>query len=255
MKKIMLATLMMLLVASVAYAAVDNVFEVAVINYTGDVQVDSKGDGTWIKPWVGMKLMQGAKIKTSGGAWIEVVYDAEGLNVLKLEEKTDFVVGDFGGELPGGGCLGNFANINPGSEFIVKTPTAACAIRGSTFGFFFDRIAKITRARAFRGGVFIYGLDANGNTIRGVAQFTVPQGIQVQIRAGKKVSELTYIDKPLTEAQMVAVQLWVQSIGQPWGTEVDVEAAEAEVKKQLKEIEDDIDPKDLDEEKGISPSS
>ena len=166
-----------IMVAGISYASVDKIYEAAVINLNGDVQVDTKASGTWVKPWIGMKLMEGALIKTGPGSWTEIVFDAEGLNVLLVKENSQIEVNASSVDMPEGGVLATFGNLTPGSSFVVKTPNAACGIRGSGMGV--DFIKGMTVVSAFDDKVFVTGFDEAGNEVE--KEIVIPEGWKTQV--------------------------------------------------------------------------
>lgn len=167
--------------SGISHASVDTIYEVAVINIKGDVKVDIRGAGEWITPWIGMKLMKGALIKTGPESNVDIVFDAEGLNVVQISENTQIAVDKSLIKLTKGSVLANFPNLTSGSTFVVKTPTAACAIRGSGMGV--DFIKGMTIVSAYEDKVYVKGLDANGNAV--TKEVTIPEGWKTQVKAGK----------------------------------------------------------------------
>ncbi len=180
MKKLLVFLFSFLLLVSapfISFASVDSIYEVAIVSIKGDVQVDTNGDGIWIKPWIGMKLMESAVIKTGDNSTMDIVFDAEGLNVVRVKANTLTTIKNALMELSGGEVLARFANLKPGSSFTVKTPTAACAIRGSVMGVGFNN--GITTGMAFQGNLYIQPLDSNGNPIGG--ENTLPEGNKTDV--------------------------------------------------------------------------
>lgn len=241
MKKFLVSGLVALFVLSFAglsFASVDSVYEVAIVNMRGDVQVDVRGDGNWTRPWIGMKLMQDAMIKTAAGSMAEVVFDSEGLNVLKISENTEIAVDRSMVHLLEGSVLASFANLKGGSTFTVKTPTAACAIRGSGMGVNF--IGGMTVVMAFQDRVYVQGLDSAGNAVG--AEVTIPEGWKSQVEQGGNITPpegLSANEIMIFEAFVAAVQTGV---------------GDAPAGALPGEITEKVDTKDLDEQKEISPS-
>ncbi len=224
---------------SVSHASVDQAYEVAVIDLKGDVQVDAKGDGSWTTPTVGMKLMKDSVVKTGAGSYIDVVYDAEGLNVLRIKENTHTIIRLASVDLKDGSVIASFANMAPGGSFSVKTPTAVCGIRGSGMGV--DFINNMTIVSAFEHSVFVQGVDQNGN----------PVGMEVVIPEGWKTQVLDNGDttppEGLTDNELAIFDAWVASVVGGTGGEGGFEPEG--------EDENDLDGKDLEEKKDISPSA
>lgn len=234
----MLAAVLVFSFSSVSSASVDSVYEAALINIKGDVQVDTKADGRWIAPVVGMKLMKGAIIKTGANSSAEIVFDAEGLNVLLIKPNSQLVVDKSLVKLANGSVMAKFANLKKGSTFVVKTPTAACAIRGSGMGV--DYINNMTVAKAYEDKVYVTGLDSKGNPVS--QEVIIPEGWKTQIEKGGKT------DAPveLSENEKKIFDAWVAAVTGDQGTG----AGDTDGEKEKEEI----DTKDLDDVKEVSPS-
>lgn len=189
---------------SISHASVDTIYEVAVIDIKGDVKVDIKGSGEWVTPWIGMKLMKNAVIKTGPGSKVDIVFDAEGLNVVEIDENTQVTVDKSLLNLTKGSVLANFPNLTGGSTFTVKTPTAACAIRGSGMGV--DFIQGMTIVSAYEDKVYVQGLDANGNKVG--KEVIIPEGWKTQVKAGnvQPPAELSDNEKAIFNAFVEAVE-------------------------------------------------
>jgi hypothetical protein len=254
MKKILFLGLTVMLVLAftgISYASVDTIYEAAVISYSGQVKVDTKGDGTWITPWVGMKLMQGALLKTGPDSKAEIVFDAEGLNLLQIDENAMITIDKSLVHLKEGSVLANFGNLTGGSTFAVQTPTAVCGIRGSGMGV--DYINNMTVVAAYEDKVYVQGLDANGNPVD--EEVAIPEGWKTSIGPDGKY-------KPpveLTENERLIFDAWVGAMEAGAGPEYKAEAQMDKFDDDM-DGEENIDGKDLeeikDEEKkeDISPS-
>lgn len=235
---IFVCLLFVVCVSTAAFASVDKVYEVAVIAAKGDAKVDKMGVGNWTPVSIGQKLRTDAVIKTGEGGAVQIVFDAEGLNVLNIKENTQITVKDAMVELADGSVLADFGNLAKGSSFTVKTPTAACAIRGSGMGV--DFINGMTVVMAFEHSVYVTGLDDAGNPVS--QEVTIPQGWKSEVAKGGTPQA----PAELSENEQMIWDAWVETV--TGGTEPD--AAEGE----LEEEEDELDPKDLEENKEISPS-
>ena len=241
MKKVFTIFSIVLLALSFAHfshASVDSIYEVAIVNMKGDVQVDTNGDGIWIKPWIGMKLMEAALIKTGNNSSVDIVFDAEGLNLARIEENTLTTVRKALLELPDGKIFADFANLLPGSSFTIKTPTAACSIRGSAMAA--GVVDGVTTAWAYRDNVYVQGLGANGQP-QGSSS-TLPQGNRAGIGQGGRMGNM----EGMSEADMNAFREFESGIftgGTGTGTE------------EPEDVVDAVDTKDLDEVRDISPSN
>lgn len=242
MKKVFVVLAAVLLAVSFthfSFASVDSIYEVAVVSMKGDVQVDTNGDGIWIKPWVGMKLMESAIIKTGSGSTVDIVFDAEGLNVARIEENTMTTVKNALLELSEGKILANFANLTPGSTFTVKTPTAACSIRGSIMGVGFNN--GITTGMAFQGNLYIQPLGPNGEPMGG--ESTLPEGSKTNVDGEGNVDDPEGLDDQDNE-EFNNFQNDTTS-GGTTGDNVG----------ELDDVTEQLDTKDVDEIRDISPSA
>ena len=238
---IIMALCLVMGIAGISYASVDSIYEVAVIDVSGDVKVDAKADGTWITPWVGMKLMQNALIKTGPDSSVSIVFDAEGLNILRLDANTQLTVEESLANVTEGTVTGDFSNLTKGSTFSVKTPTAVCAVRGTVFRVQLASGGEL-RVELVNGNMTVQGLDSRGNLVG--SPVSLPQASQVNVSRGGSVSQPT----ALTAAQISQIESAAATI---LGTTTEtVESVTV----------DDVDGKDLDgvkDEEGkedISPS-
>jgi len=209
-------------VISIAHASVDSVYEAKVTKIKGNVKVDAKGSGTWISPWVGLKLKEEAVIETGSGSFIEIVFDAKGKNILKIKENSRVTVKEASIDLLGGSILANFADLKPMSSFVVRTPTAVCGVRGSGMGV--DFIQGMTVVMAFEDKVYVQGLDAKGNPVG--KEVIIPEGWKAQVKKGGTIeppAELTENERKIWDA-------WVEFIAEapPEEAELEEEPAEPE---------------------------
>ncbi len=248
MRKSLLGVIVMLvsvmLPVAFLYASVDKDFEVAIVTVSGDVKVDPDGTANWVPAVVGMRLKTGAKIKTGNNSLAEIVYDAEGLNIVNIDENTEAIVKTSSMDLPGGSVLVKFDNLKNGSEFIVKTPTSACGIRGSGMGV--DYISGMTVVLAFEHSVFVWGLDQQGNPTGGAV--TIPEGWKTSVAQNGTPEPPV----ALTDNERRMWEAWVAVItGEPSASEEGDHAAEEAGTEEEKDI---LDTKDISEKKDISPS-
>lgn len=248
MKKFLLTGLIAVFVAGfamVSYASIDSTFEVAIVTVDGRVQVDELGNGNWITAVPGMRLKAGAGIKTGRASMAEIVYDAEGLNIVNVDEKTQVIVKKGSLNLEDGSVLVNFYNLKKGTKFVVNTPTAACGIRGSGMGV--DFIGGMTVARAFEDKVYVQGVDANGNAVG--KEVVIPEGWKSSIVQGQAPAA----PAELSANELMIWDVWVAII--TGETTPEEEADLKDTEKDMEEKDEELDNKDLDENKTISPSS
>ena len=222
-----IAIFFILCFAMVSYASVDVVYEVAVINFQGEVQVDPNSDGNWLKPRIGMKLKKESLIKTGTDSFIEVVFDSEGLNVLRIKQKTLITIQNARVDLKNGSVLAAFANLKEGSTFSVKTPTAVCGIRGSGMGV--DYIDNMTIVSAYEHSVYVQGLDANGSSVG--QEIVIPEGWKVRVLQ----HGITDPPSDLTDNEMEIFEAWVAFVIDDDDDDNDDDNDENEDNKDLEE--------------------
>jgi hypothetical protein len=213
-------------------------YEAAVIDMKGDVSVDTECNGQWFTPWIGMKLKRNAKIRTGENSYLDIVFDAEGLNVLRIKENTSTTVKLASVELKEGAVFAKFDNLTPGNSFKVRTPTATCGIRGSGMGV--EYINNMTVVSAFEHSVYVQGVDSNGNPVG--QEVIIPEDWKTQVLGNGNVNppaELTDNEREIFEA-------WVDFIINPAPGPEDDDIED--------ELGDEVDTKNLEEKKEISPS-
>jgi hypothetical protein len=90
-------------------------------------------------------------------------------------------------EMPNGSILASLKNLEPGTEFQVKTPNAICGVRGSGLGVDTIDITGITVVYAFEGATaYVVGVDKSGR-ITG-KEVKIPEGWKTQILRDGRVS-------------------------------------------------------------------
>jgi len=222
-----------------AHAAVDKTFEVSVLATVGDVQVDVKGDGNWTKAVPGMKLATGAKIKTGAASKVNIVYDAEGLNIVEIKENTMAMVKASSLDLVQGSVLAKFDNLEKGSSFTVNTPNAACAIRGSGMGV--DYIRNMTVLWAFNGTAFVVGRDSSGQTV--FKEVAIPEGWKTSVG----VDGMPVAPENLSANEWLVWNEWQMWIRDSMGPALRINLTG--LVDQANNVQTDLDPGDIDETK------
>ena len=208
MKKFLFFAIAIVLISTftvISYASVDETFEVKVVSFKGDVRIDAEADGTWTSPWVGMKLMKKAIIKTGKDSSIQIVFDPKGLNMLKIKENTRISVDKSKILLLNGSILARFKDLKPFSDFKVQTPNAVCGIRGSGMGV--DYIQGMTVVKAFEDKVYVQGLDAKGNPVG--KEVIIPEDWKARVAKGGKIeppAELTENEKKIWDAWIAVIK-------------------------------------------------
>jgi Fe-S cluster assembly iron-binding protein IscA len=257
MKRVLIACFAILLLFSfgkIVCASVDETFEVAIVTSEGDVLVDENADGKWGPAVIGMRLKSGAIIKTGYASTIDIVFDAEGLNVVNIDENTQVTITKDSMKMMQGSLLVKFDNLKEGSQFVVKTPNAACGIRGSGMGIDYDHIAKMTVVKAYEDVVYVTGYDSTGKVV--TAEFTIPEGWKAIIRD----TGIATPPEELSENELMIWNAWVEVLTGEYVGSKDNEKKVKDLEEELDDEENNLDNdnKDLEEEKTeeheISPS-
>ncbi len=226
--------------AVISNASVDSIYEAAVINMKGDVKVDPNADGSWFTPWIGMKLKKGALLKAGPDSWAEIVFDVDGLNILRIKENTQITIDRSSVKMPEGSVLAKFDNLTPGSSFVVRTPNAACGIRGSGMGV--TVVKGKTIVEAFEDKAYLTTYDANGNVV--TTEFIVPEEWKTTVRSDGKPEQPV----ALTPEEKDVWEVWVDALEKGVG-----EAPEGyEPEPDSKDLED---IKTEEKKKDVSPCS
>jgi hypothetical protein len=175
------------------------------------------------------------------------VFDAQGLNVLKINPGTEIIIDNSLVKMSQGSVLANFGNLKSGSSFTVKTPTAACGIRGSGMGV--DFIGGMTVVKAYKDKVYVQGLDAAGNPV-GV-EVTIPEGWKSDVESGGDITQ----PEGLTENEQEIWEAYVDAVEAGIGTEAEELAEDEDPDNDTKDYEEDKEEATKSEaKKTISPS-
>ena len=107
---------------------------VTILFMEGDVRYMTSGGDEYLKAVPGAMLLEGYRVKTGKDSWVEVGFDEEAHNAAKIYESTmvNFKsVGPVELGLLNGKVRALVENLEEGSSFTVKTPTATCGVRGT----------------------------------------------------------------------------------------------------------------------------
>lgn len=167
-----------------------------VIFVKADVKIQKAGKTDWVSAKEGMSLFDGDTIKTGRASSIELSFDKENKNIVRLEENSTAILrGKMLNriELPQGRIRSLVKNLKRGSSFEIKTPTVVAGARGS--GWDVDSTEKRDGVKALEDEIFVQSYDQNGNLIK---EILVREGWEVIIdrfQAPGELIELTDRDK------------------------------------------------------------
>src|SRR3989338_3230752 len=101
----------------------------------GSAEVQKGGAGEWKPMEDGMALDPGDIIRTLEESRVDVAYDKKLDNVLRIVEQSLVTLkSQQEVAMPKGKLLAKLDNIKAGTSFDVRTPSAICGVRGSSFG-------------------------------------------------------------------------------------------------------------------------
>lgn len=170
--------------------------EAKVIFVKGDANFLKAGKTGWITAKEGMLLADGDTIKTGKGAAIELSFDKENKNIVRLEENSTAILrGKMLKqiELPQGRIRSLIKSLRKESSFEIKTPTVIAGARGS--GWDVDSSEKRDNVKAFEDEIFVKSYDQQGKLIK---EIYVREGWEVAIdrfQAPGELMELTGNDR------------------------------------------------------------
>lgn len=162
--------------------------EAKVIFVKGDVKIQKAAQTGWIAAKEGMLLTDGDTAKTGKGAAIELSFDKENKNIVRLEENSTAILrGKMLKqiELPQGRIRSLVKSLKKEASFEIKTPTVVAGARGS--GWDVDSSEKRDNVKAFEDEIFVQSYDQQGKLIK---EIYVREGWEVVIDRFQAPSEL-----------------------------------------------------------------
>lgn len=149
------------LVLSPAFA--DEESGVEVISVSGSVEILSQGESEYKKAEEGMFLNAGDSIKTGQDSYIELAFDENQDNVVRLNADTSAVLilkEDEKIEVLEGEVFSSISSLPSGSTFEIRTPTAVVGVRGTEW---ITRVGKDdTVVEALKDNPYVSGIERDG---------------------------------------------------------------------------------------------
>ncbi|KPK38727.1 MAG: hypothetical protein AMJ78_09590 [Omnitrophica WOR_2 bacterium SM23_29] len=170
--------------------------EAEVILVKGEVKVQKACKAEWLDSKAGMRLSEGDTVKTGKASMLEIAFDLERKNVVRLYENTTAILrGRWLREigLPQGRVRFLIRRLRSDSSFEVRTPTAVAGVRGS--GGEVESEEKRDEIKAFEDEIFVQSFDEQGNLIQ---EITITEGWETVIerfQAPGELMELTDADR------------------------------------------------------------
>lgn len=171
MKKVLL---IMFLVCGLLSLVCGLVFaqEATMLQINGKVYVLEQGQTDWTKAFNGQVINEGDKIKTESGASAFISFDEEKKNVIRVEPKTEMELQDTAPiviELPKGTIMSKIGELEKGSSFQIRTPTAVAGVAGTGFMTLYDPKKQKFEVHVYENEVVVSIPEENVKAQRGVA--------------------------------------------------------------------------------------
>lgn len=172
-------------------SAKELVREAKVILVKGDVNIQKAGKTEWVAAKEGMILTDGDAAKTAKGSAIEIAFDKDKKNIVRLDENSTAILrGKMlrQVELPRGKIRFVVKSLKKDSSFEIKTPTVVAGARGSGG----DVIARENEdtVKAQEDELFVQSFDEQGNLIE---EISLKEGTEVDIKRFEAPGEIMEI--------------------------------------------------------------
>ena len=139
-------------------------FQVEVLNVQGTAKASQAG-GDFVSLKEGDVLKKGAKIEVEKGAEVDLSFDKDWKNILRLETESEAEIDSVSPAKVGlkkGAVFAKLKQLPKDSSFSVETPTALAAVRGTEYRTLFEngqtQVFNVSTSK-----VSVYGLDAAGH--------------------------------------------------------------------------------------------
>ena len=176
---------------------------VTVMHVEGTVTVTQKVTGQIVDAYVAMQLQEGDRIDVAVDSFCEVALGEALQNIISINENTTVVVESRQPtiiELPNGRVFSLIKNLEKGSQFQIRTPTAIAGVRGTGLGVAFS--GGITQAESYERTIYVKGVGG------GSGQKQIPQGFQTTIGSDGSIPPAF----KLTNQKKRMWQIWKQSL-------------------------------------------
>ncbi|MFA5094257.1 MAG: FecR domain-containing protein [Candidatus Omnitrophota bacterium] len=175
------------------FAAKDTEKTAKVIFVEGDVNIQKSGKVSWDPAKEGMMLSDGDSARTGKESAIEISFDKDGKNVIRLEESSTAILRGKSLnriELPQGRIRSLVKSLKKEASFDIKTPTIVAGARGSGW----DVIVRDNKdnVKAFEDEIFVQSYDQQGKLIK---EIYVREGWEVFIDRFQAPGELIELTK------------------------------------------------------------
>ena len=201
----------------------------------GEVLTKTPDDAAWVPVAAGMVLPEGSEIKTASDASCEIAFDATSGNVIGIEGNTIISIDTLRPallDLSEGRVFALITNLDKGSTFELRTPTAVAGARGT--GWLTEATATQTVFKQYEGSIYAAGRDEDGNPL---GEINLPEGFLVVV----PYAQAPGVVLGLTDEDIAAWSLWKaemeQHRGQSSGDDAIPSLAQA-IQEELPEVFD-----------------
>lgn len=161
--------------------------EVKVVASSGVVLITPSSTGKEIVPVQGMQLNPGDRVQTKGKSYVDISFDADKKDVVRVGEKTDVIIRIDKKEqleLVDGSLIAVLKGPK-GEAFKIKTPCAVCGARGT--GWETKTDSEATEVAVFDDKVFVQGINPDGTPME--EESWVDEGYERKIEKFKEPGE------------------------------------------------------------------
>jgi len=152
---------------------------VSIVHMEGDVTICRQGEEEFKPAAVDDVLFTGDQIKTKAGAYVEIAFDDEEENVVRINENSHVALllkENEKIELVDGKIYSTVNKLQSGSSFEIRTPTAVCGVRGTEWSTTAD--SQNTTVETFQNNTYIKTVNEDGSLS---AETVVTQGYRTQV--------------------------------------------------------------------------
>ncbi len=233
---VILITLFCFFVPSVQFSAYAGEEAVRVLSFQGEVKIFSPGSDKDTGCAVDKEIKAGDRIKTGEASHVEIAFDKQKMNIIRIEENSDVVVvlkGNEKIELANGMVYARLAKLPKGETFQVRTPCVVCGVRGT--GWLTKTDQEETTVSTFENKVFVNGLKENGEPME--KTFWINEGYERRIKKFENPEKISRIsDERLSKMREIMNIRKEVSQGESSGTWKKMDrAGEAESNREKQE--------------------
>lgn len=170
--------------------------EARIILVKEDVKIQKAGKVEWVAAKVEMRLSDGDKIKTGKAAMLELAFDLENKNIVRVYENTTAILRGrwlTQIELPQGRIRSLITKLRSDSSFEIRTPSVIAGAKGS--GWDVESEEKRDEVKAQEDEIFVKTFDEQNNLIKEIVITEGWEAIIDRFQGPSELFELTGADR------------------------------------------------------------